>query len=218
MSEYGVLVLGGTGQVGAAVVQALLDAKHCAEVVMITRRPVASGGDARLRVVVLDTDSPSFEAEVAALAKSCGPREMFGASCVGIGSGSLKWSEEELTKLEVGVVGAFARGCRAGGIESFGLLTAAGTSSNSLVRYARVMGRKEEAVQAVGFARLAIFRPGIIAGNAHTPKFLGALGRLVPGPWGTIDQTAIGRAFVREFERRDFSGVKILHNAQMRQG
>ena len=97
-----------------------------------------------------------------------------------------------------------------------GLLTAAGTSSNSLERYARVMGRKEEAVQAVGFARLAIFRPGIIAGNAHTPKFLGALGRLIPGPWGTIDQAAIGRAFVREFERRDFSGVKILHNAQMR--
>ena len=216
MNEYGVLILGGTGQVGAAVVQALLDAPHCAEVVMITRRPVASRGDARLRVVVLDTDKPSFEQEVAALAKSCGPREMFGASCVGIGAGSRKWSEEELTKLEVGVVGAFARGCHTGGIESFGLLTAAGTNSNSLVRYGRVMGRKEEAVQAVGFARLMIFRPGIIAGNVHTPGFVAALGRIIPGPWGTIEQTEIGRAFVREFERRDFSGVKILHNAEMR--
>jgi uncharacterized protein YbjT (DUF2867 family) len=78
------------------------------------------------------------------------------------------------------------------------------------------MGYKEETVRAVGFPRLAIFRPGIIAGNAHTPGFAAALGRLIPGPWGTIDQDAIGQAFVREFERSDGAGVKILHNKEMR--
>ena len=141
---------------------------------------------------------------------------MFGVSCVGVGSGSVKWSDEELITLEVGIVGAFARGCKAGGVTNFGLLTAAGTSSKSTIRYARVMGLKEEAVQEIGFSGLTIFRPGIIAGNVHTPGWLAVLGRFIPGPWGTVDQETIGRAFVGELERNEGSGTKILHNADMR--
>jgi len=34
---------------------------------------------------------------------------------------------------------------------------------------------KEDTVRKVGFARLAIFRPGIIVGNAHTPAWVGRL-------------------------------------------
>ena len=49
----------------------------------------------------------------------------------------------------------------------------------------------------LGFPQLAIFRPGIIAGNIHTPAYAALLGRLIPGPFGTIDQDdAVGR---REF-------------------
>jgi uncharacterized protein YbjT (DUF2867 family) len=89
-----------------------------------------------------------------------------GASCVGVGKGSNAWSEEELKALELGVVGAFARGCHAGGIERFALLSAVGSTAKSRFRYVRVMGLKEEAVQDIGFKRLAIFRPGIIGGKA----------------------------------------------------
>lgn len=39
---------------------------------------------------------------------------------------------------------------------------------------------------------------------------------IIPGPWGTVDQEAIGRAFVGELERNEGSGTKILHNADMR--
>src|SRR5271165_1404283 len=39
---------------------------------------------------------------------------VYGASCVGVGKGSRKWSEEELKALEIGVVGGFARGCHDG--------------------------------------------------------------------------------------------------------
>jgi uncharacterized protein YbjT (DUF2867 family) len=216
MTDYGVVILGGSGQVGSAVVKALMNSSRCREVILITRRVVANTFGDHARLVVFDTERPGFEQEIAALVKSCAPRHMQGASCVGIGSGSLKWSEEEITKLEVGVVGAFARGCKAGGITSFGLLTAAGTSSKSRIRYSRIMWQKEEAVRAVGFSRLSIFRPGIIAGNAHTPRFAAALGRLIPGPWGSIDQDAIGQAFVREFERCDGAGTQILHNKEMR--
>lgn len=38
------------------------------------------------------------------------------ASCLGVGSGSMRWSEEDLKQLELGVVAAFARGCHDAGI------------------------------------------------------------------------------------------------------
>jgi hypothetical protein len=49
------------------------------------------------------------------------------------------------------------------------------------------MGMKEDTVRGIGFARLAIFRPGIIVGNAHTPAWVGWLGGLVPGSFGWED-------------------------------
>ena len=143
---------------------------------------------------------------------------VYGASCVGVGKASMKWSEEELKALEIGVVGGFARGCHAGGITQFALLSAAGSTATSRIRYARIMGLKEETVQETGFTSLAILRPGIIAGNAHTPNYAAWLGRLIPGPFGTIEQDDIGRAFVAEFISSSApNGVVYLENAAMRQ-
>jgi uncharacterized protein YbjT (DUF2867 family) len=200
-TAFRVLIAGGTGQVGSAVVRALLAEPSCVEVVMVNRKTISLDANPRLRPVIMDTAAAHFTNAVADLARSIIAQgdAVYGASCVGVGQGSMKWSEEELTKLEVGVVGAFARGCHAGGIVKFALLSAAGSTPTSRIRYARMMGLKEEAAQAAGFKRLAIFRPGIIAGNAHTPVYVAWLGRLVPGPYGTIEQDAIARAFVAQF-------------------
>jgi uncharacterized protein YbjT (DUF2867 family) len=138
-------------------------------------------------------------------------------SCVGVGSGSARWSEEELQRLEVGVVGAFARGCHDAGIAQFCLLSAAGSSARSRIRYARVMGMKEETARKVGFVRLAIFRPGIIVGNAHTPAWVGWLGRLVPGSFGNIDQRILGRSIAAEIALHSGeTGEVIGENAAMK--
>lgn len=215
---FRILVAGGTGQVGAALVRALLAAGSCTEVVMVNRRAATLAADARLRQVVMDTGAADFADEVAGLARTCGAQgePVYAASCIGIGKGSQGWSEADIKKLEIGLVGAFARGCLAAGIERFGLLSAAGSSARSRIRYARIMGEKEDTVRGLGFKRLAIFRPGIIAGNAHTPGYLAALGRLVPGSFGTIDQDDIGRAFVAEFLHGQ-DGTTILENAAIRQ-
>jgi hypothetical protein len=72
--------------------------------------------------------------------------------------------------------------------------------------------RQPEAPQEAGFAtpvmglkkrpfrdsfKTGDFPTGIIAGNAHTPSYAAWLGRLIPGPFGTIEQDDIGRAFCR---------------------
>ncbi len=217
---FRVLIIGGTGQVGSAVVRALLAEPSCAEIVMVNRKTISLTADPRLRQVILDTSAAEFAAEVTKLAQSmvASGDPVYGASCVGVGTGSRKWSEEELKALEIGVVGGFARGCHAGGITQFALLSAVGSNAKSGIRYVRVMGLKEEMVQGIGFKTLAIFRPGIIGGNVHTPSSVAWLGRLIPGRFGTIEQDDMGRAFVAEFMSSSApNGVVYLENGAMRQ-
>jgi len=141
--NFAVIILGGTGQVGGATVAELLAVPECREVVMVTRKPIAARP--RVRGVVLDTGAADFAERTAALARevlSQGPASA--VSCVGVGSGSRRWSEEELQRLELGVVGAFARGCHNAGIAQFCLLSAVGSTARSRIRYVRVMGMKED--------------------------------------------------------------------------
>ena len=130
---FRVLIIGGTGQVGAAVVRALAAEPSCAEIVMVNRSAMAHLPDPRVRQVILDTASAQFPAEVTRLAQSLMAQgdPVYGACCVGVGKGSLNWSEAELKALEIGVVGGFARGCRAGGITRFSLLSAVGSTAKS---------------------------------------------------------------------------------------
>jgi len=195
--SFAAIILGGTGQVGGAAVEELLVTSECREVVMVTRKSIAPRS--RVRNVVLDTGAADFAERTAALARevlSQGP--VSAVSCVGVGSGSTRWSEEELKLLELGVVGGFARGCHDAGIAQFCLLSAVGSTARSRFRYVRIMGMKEDTVRNIGFIRLAIFRPGIIVGNAHTPAWVGWLGSLVPGPFGNINQRILGRSIAAE--------------------
>ncbi len=214
--NFAVVILGGTGQVGGAAVAELLAIPWCREVVMITRKPITPR--LRVRNVVLDTGAADFAERTATVTRevlSQGPASA--VSCVGVGSGSARWSEEELKRLEVGVVGVFARGCHDAGIAQFCLLSAVGSTARSWLRYARVMGMKEDTVRSVGFMRLAIFRPGIIVGNAHTPAWAGWLGSLVPGAFGNIDQRILGRAIAAEIALHSReSGEAIRENVAMK--
>jgi hypothetical protein len=110
---------------------------------MVNRRAISLTADPRVRQVILDTAAAQFPAEVTKLAQSMVAQgdPVYGASCVGVGKGSMKWSEEELKALEIGVVGGFARvvGPRVC-ITRFSLLSAVGSTAESRIRYVRVMG------------------------------------------------------------------------------
>jgi uncharacterized protein YbjT (DUF2867 family) len=214
--HFAAIVLGGTGQVGGAAVAELLAIPECREVVLVCRKSLAARS--RVRAVVLDSGAADFAERTADLVRetlSQGP--VSAVSCVGVGSGSARWSEEQLRRLELGVVGAFARGCHGAGIAQFCLLSAAGSTARSRFRYVRIMGMKEDTVRDIGFTRLAIFRPGIIVGNAHTPAWVGWLGRLLPGHFGSIDQRIVGRAIAAEIALHNGeAGEVIRENAAMK--
>ena len=123
------------------MVRALAAEPSCAETVMVNRRAVPPAFGPRVRQVILDTADARFPAEVTELARGMVAQgdPVYGASCVGVGKGSLKWSEQDLMALEIGVVGGFARGCQAGGITQFALLSAVGSTPKS--RYVAWLGR-----------------------------------------------------------------------------
>jgi len=195
--SFAAIILGGTGQVGGAAVAELLATSECREVVMVTRKPIAPRS--RVRNVVLDPGAADFAERTAALARgvlSQGP--VSAVSCVGVGSGSMRWSEEELQRLELGVGGTFARGCHDAGIAQFCLLSAAGSTPRSRFRYVRVMGmRKTPCVMSVLRAS-PYFASASLVGNAHIPDWVVWLGSLVPGSFGNIDQRILGRSIAAE--------------------
>ena len=67
---FRVLIIGGTGQVGAVVVRALVGLPSCAEVVMVNRKAAPLIATPHLRQVILDTAAVEFPAAVTALAMS----------------------------------------------------------------------------------------------------------------------------------------------------
>ena len=84
---FRVLIIGGTGQVGSAVVRALAAEPSCAEIVMVNRKAASLSPDPRVRQVVLDTADARFPAEVTMLVQSMVGQgdPVYGASCVGVG-------------------------------------------------------------------------------------------------------------------------------------
>ncbi|MBN2716373.1 MAG: NAD(P)H-binding protein [Deltaproteobacteria bacterium] len=198
------ILIGGSGQVGGAVARALIGSDACHGLTMIGRRKVAEFENMpKVTQVVADTVAPGFEDAV----KSAAIGHDVAISCLGIGSGTNRMTEAEMMAVEVTLAGQFARGAKAAGIENFLLLTAVGVSEESAtsrVRYLRVLGKKLITVRDAGFARLAVFKPGMIVGNAHTPKWMTVFTALIPDAtgWGNISQKDLAQSFAAHLETK----------------
>lgn len=198
------ILFGGSGEVGGAVARELIRSDVCSELTMLGRRAVAFTEDeGKVQQVVVDTGSIDFEKVV----KETAQGHDVAISCIGIGSGTASMSEEQMLAVEVQMLGRFARGCKAAGIEIFELLTAVGVteaSANSRIKGFRVMGKKFQTVLNVGFEKLAVFKPGMIVGNSHTPKWFTVLTGAIPDSlgWGNIRQEEVARAFVGHLQNK----------------
>jgi len=123
----------------------------------------------------------------------------------GVGKGSAKMPEEEVRKIEIAYPEAFCRAARAGGARVCGIMTAAGANPKSGMTYAKIIGEKEKAVESVKFEFLAIYRPGVILGNANTPSVLNYLMPLLhwamPSKYHSIHKNDLARAMVAQSEQ-----------------
>jgi uncharacterized protein YbjT (DUF2867 family) len=196
MQPYSAVVLGSTGSVGRQIVNLLAASPAVRQVAVVNRRQTDEfKGMPKVReVVVPDMDRLAEAVEPAA--REAGATVGFCA--IGVGKGSQKMPEAEVRKIEVQYPEAFAKGCKAGGVLSLGLMTAAGADIKSSFTYARIIGEKEKVVTGVGIPALGIYKPSVIFGNSNTPSYLRyvfpAVQWVLPSRYHSIHKNELARA------------------------
>ena len=210
------VVLGASGSVGKALIEALIRAGSFDPIVTLGRRSqpdqVAMARDASvvLREVLVPTMDPgALEAATAEALRSL-EGSVVGMSTLGVGAGTAKLTIDEHRAVDVQLNAAFARALKASGhVKHLAFMSAVGADPSAaatgsgaagMARYARVKGEAEEAVKENGPAVVSIFRPAMIIGSRHTPwlleKMLPAFSFVTPAKYRSITVDQIAKAMV----------------------
>ena len=164
--------------------QLLIRNPLCKKVVVVTRRKTDAFPNPKVSEVVVNMDR--LEDEVAPHAQEFD----VALAAFGIGKGSAKMPEEEVRKIEIAYPLAFCRAAKAAGVRVCGVMTAAGADPKAGMKYARIIGEKQKAVESVRFDFLGVYRPAVILGNSNTPGVIcyamAQLHRGQPSKYNTI--------------------------------
>lgn len=149
------LIAGASGLVGGFLLKRLLASPAYAKVVSVCRR---KSGIADPKLVEIVADFDRLDEALAGI----GADDAF---CT-LGTTIRKaGSQDAFRRVDHDYVLAFARAARAAGAKRFLVVTAVGSSARSGIFYSRVKGEVEEALSALPFETLHIFRPGLILGE-----------------------------------------------------
>jgi uncharacterized protein YbjT (DUF2867 family) len=162
------LLAGATGLVGGHLLQRLLADPRHKRVVTVSRKAL---GIEHPKLRPLITDFDTIEAAVAGLGETADD-----AFCALGTTIKTAGSRAAFRRVDFGYVVAFARAARAAGAQRFMLVSAIGANARSGIFYLRVKGEMEEAVAALGYPALHIFRPGPLLGQRAESRPREALG------------------------------------------
>ena len=221
---YSAIVLGATGNVGGRIVQLLIKNPRCEKVVVVTRRKIDAFADSKVSRLVVHMDR--IEEEIAQHVQGVD----VALAAFGVGKGTAKMSQEEVRKIEVSYPLAFCRAANAAGARVCGVMTAVGADPASGMKYAKIIGEKEKAVESVKFDFLGVYRPAVILGNSNTPRVLGYVMPLLhwamPSKYHSIHKNDLARAMVAQSEQAylaiargnapDKQTVKMLEYKEMK--
>jgi uncharacterized protein YbjT (DUF2867 family) len=196
---YSAIVLGATGNVGGRIVTLLIRSPRCHKVVVVTRRKTDAFAHPKVSEVVVNMDR--LQEEIAPHAQGID----VALAAFGVGKGSAKMPEEEVRKIEVTYPQAFCRAARTAGARVCGVMTAVGAHPAARMKYAKIIGEKEKAVESVRFDFLGVYRPAVILGNSNTPGALGYVMPLLhwamPSKYHSIHKNDLARAMVAQSEQ-----------------
>ena len=210
------VVLGASGSVGKALIEALIRCRSFETVVTLVRRSqpdqVAMARDAGVELqekLISSMDPASLErATVEAVHALQG--DVVGLSVLGVGAGTAKLSIDEHRAVDVRLNAAFGKGLAASGrVKHMAFMSAvgadptaamSGSGAPGMARYARVKGESEEAMKESFAGVVSIFRPAMIIGSQHTPwlleKLLPAFSFATPARFRSITVDQIAKAMV----------------------
>jgi uncharacterized protein YbjT (DUF2867 family) len=195
-SEQGLkaVVLGATGLVGSELLRQLLSDDRFLSVATLGRRapPIA---DAKLRPHVVDLDAP---ASWAALVRGDVLFSALGTTIRAAGGRDAQYRVDHGYQFRV------AEAARRNGVSTFVLVSSAGASPASRIFYSRMKGELERDVEALGFERTRILRPGMLdgarrehrAGERWALRILRPLSPVLPAAARPIAAAVVARAAI----------------------
>lgn len=198
MTHYSAMVLGATGNVGRRIVQLLMARPLCTRIVVVTRRPTPAFADPKVTEVIVHMDH--LQEEVAPHVQGVD----IALVAFGVGKGTASMSDDEVRRIEVAYPLAFCRAAKAAGARVAGVMTAVDARPDSRMKYVRIIGEKEQAVESVGFEFLGLYRPAVILGNTNTPGVLNTVMPLLhwamPSKYHSVHKHDVARAMVTRSE------------------
>ena len=154
------LIIGATGATGKDLLSQLLADDTYAEVHCFVRKPLALTHP-KLHAHVVDFETPEAWADLVRgdVAFSC-----LGTTLAVAGSKEAQW------RVDYDYQYHFAQQCKANGVPTFVLVSAAMANAQSKMFYNRMKGQLEDAVKALGFSRLLIFQPSVLVRKGSDRK------------------------------------------------
>ena len=154
------LIIGATGATGKDLVTQLLADDTYSEVHCFVRKPLALTHP-KLHAHVVDFETPEAWADLlwGDVAFSC-----LGTTLAVAGSKEAQW------RVDYDYQYNFAELCHNNGVPTFVLVSAAGAKTPSKLFYNRMKGQLEDAIKALGFARLLIFQPSVLVRKGSDRK------------------------------------------------
>ena len=146
------LIIGATGATGKDLVTQLLADDTYSEVHCFVRKPLALTHP-KLYAHVVDFETPEAWADLlhGDVAFSC-----LGTTLAVAGNEDAQW------RVDYDYQYTFAQQCKANGVPTFVLVSAAGAKAQSKLFYNRMKGTLEDAVKTLHFSYLLIFQPSIL--------------------------------------------------------
>ena len=160
-----VVVAGGTGLVGSALVAQLIADTDVERVVCVGRRaqPVPPGAaDSKLQSRVVPVLKNVSEDDL--------PKDADTAYCALGTTMKQAGSKDAFLDVDKHAVLAFARAARKNGARRFILVSSIGADPRSVNFYLRTKGEVEEALRAMGFASVHVLRPSFLDGPRQAAR------------------------------------------------
>lgn len=201
------IIAGSTGLIGSELLSLLLESPRYTEVIALTRRPLTREHS---KLQIVETDLHQLKDHANALVADdvyC----CLGTTMAKAGSKDKFYEVDYQYPLEL------ARITKQNGAKQFMIVTALGSNAKSKIFYNRVKGEVEQAVEAVGFESLHIFRPSLLLGDRAEKRrgeqfatgFFRIFGFAVPMKFEPINVNEVAKAMLH-FASLDRPG-KLIH-------
>ncbi len=162
-------ILGASGATGKKLLPLLLDDPAYAKVISLGRR------EAGIQHAKLENRIVEFDHLGEALAGT----QVDDCYCTFGTTIKIAGSQAAMTRIDHEFVLQFAKASLAAGATRFAYLSAANADAGSSVFYARLKGQTEDALKALGFADLGIFRPSMIVAHREQRRWAESMAFLV---------------------------------------